>query len=279
MSQKRKPKPAHGRKRHADPAPAPDTPTPSEYVAPVRKERAASGPPPSLAEQWTALGDELAARPHRLALALHAARAATSGGGRLTPHEEDALAQWFSGIVDEGIRRSGGVQTGLDHRRGTDNPFCRAAWFVLHTDWHRHPLHLRPPRCPAMATVPSPGDLGFVDAFRAAAPGYLRTVIAGASDHNVEELALILTLGERALDEQFRPLGAAYTEEGPLQHMERALEQLSRRYYTSEDICDGVEAWASAFDALVVAHDIPPVKRIGAVAWLARVGLHAGGAS
>jgi hypothetical protein len=274
VSQKGKPKPSRGRKRRADPAPAPDAPTPSEDVAPRRKDSS-----PSLAAQWTALGTELAAWPHRLALALHVARATTSGGGRLTPHEEDALAQWFGGIIDEGIRRSGGVQTGLDHRRGTDNPFCRAAWYVLHTDWHRHPLRIRPPRCPAMATVPGPGDPGFVDAFRAAAPGYLRTVIAGASDHNVEELALLLTLGERALDEQFRPFGAVYTEEVPLQHMERALEQLSRRYYTSEDICDGVEAWASAFDALVVAHDIPPVKRIGAVVWLACVGLHADGAS
>lgn len=37
---------------------------------------------------------------------------------------------------------------------------------------------------------------------------------------------------------------------------------------------NGFEAWAHGFSSVVAKHAIPPVARIGAVAWLARVALH-----
>ena len=58
---------------------------------------------------WNELGAELAARgPHRIVIALHAARAAATGGAQLTTHEEEQIAAWFAGVVDEAIRRGGG---------------------------------------------------------------------------------------------------------------------------------------------------------------------------
>jgi hypothetical protein len=228
--------------------------------------------PPSL-NDWSALGVELARHPHRLALALHVARAATSGGGRLTSHEEDQIATWFGDVVAEGIAHTGGIT--VDERGGTDNIFARAGWYVLHTDRIRDARRRGSSRCPSLDEVPCPGDPGFVDSLRAAAPGYVRTVIAGATKDEIDELATLLTLDARTLDERYRPFAGPFTEDvHPAETYERALADLTRRYFTNEDVCSGVEGWAAAFAMAAHDHDIPPVSRIGAVVWLARVALH-----
>src|SRR5689334_10925042 len=108
-------------KRHAVPPAAVEAPPPAGS-APTK---------PTPIEQWNALGVRLASHPHRLALALHVARAATSGG-RITLSDEDALASWFAEIVDEGIRRAGGIA--VDEHNTQSNAFASAAWCVLHTD-------------------------------------------------------------------------------------------------------------------------------------------------
>lgn len=215
---------------------------------------------------WRELGLEIALRgPHHLTLATRVARAATSGGGTLTAAQEDELARWFAGIVDAGIERTG-------------EPFARATWYVLHTDWHRDPDRVRPPRCPAMARVPSPNDPRFVAALRAATPDYMRTVIAGASDEECQELIQMPALGERILDERYRPFAGPYTEDVYHAEMtERALAAISRRFYTPADMCEAVESWAAAHDESTVEATIPPVARIGAVAWLACVAIRTGG--
>jgi hypothetical protein len=255
------PKPSHARQRHAVDA----APEPSPDPAPPVVE-------PSLPDQWNALGARLASHPHRLALALHVARAATSGG-RITLPDEDTLASWFAEIVDEGIRQTGGIA--VDEHNNQSNAFASAAWYVLHTDAIRDARRrARWSRCPSMAEVPCPDAPGFVDALRAAAPGYVRTVIAGANQNELAELAALRTMDVGTLDERYRPFSAPYSEDvHHAETYERALANLTRRYYTNDDICEGVESWACAFAQMAHEADIPPVFRLGVCAWLARAGL------
>jgi hypothetical protein len=125
-----------------------------------------------------------------------------------------------------------------------------------------------------MAEVPCPDAPGFVDALRAAAPGYVRTVIAGANQDELAELAALRTLDVDTLDERYRPFSAPYTEDvHHAETFERALANLTRRYYTNDDICEGVESWACACAQMAHEADIPPVFRLGVCAWLARAGL------
>lgn len=87
----------------------------------------------SLLADWSKLGAELAARgPHRVAIALHAARAAATGGAQLTAYEEEQLAAWFASIIDEAVQRGG---SSGDDRDET----ATAIWQVLSGDWHRDP--------------------------------------------------------------------------------------------------------------------------------------------
>src|SRR5690606_37006475 len=86
---------------------------------------------------------------------------------------------------------------------------------------------VRPPRCPAMATVKSNGDRGFVDDLRAAAPAYMRTVIAGARDCEIEELRALVEADAEALDD-YRPFATAFAEDAPAaEQMDRAVASLS----------------------------------------------------
>src|SRR5262249_8875019 len=77
--------------------------------------------------EWAKLGVALAARgPHRLAIATRAAVAVAGGGRGVSLEEEDRIAQWFAGIVDEAIRRGG--------------LFAAAAiWVILVCDDHANP--------------------------------------------------------------------------------------------------------------------------------------------
>jgi hypothetical protein len=257
----KKSKPSHTRQRHTvDVAPEP-SPDPAPPII-----------EPSLIDQWNVLGVRLASHPHHLSLALHVARAATSGG-HITRSDEDALANWFVEILDEGIRRTGGIA--VDEHKNQSNAFASAAWYVLHTDSIRDVRRrVRSSRCPAMVEVPRPDAPGFVDALRAAARGYIRTVIAGANQDEIAELAVLRTLDVGTLDERYCPFGAPYTEDVyDAETYERALANLTRRYCTNADICEGMESWACAFAQMAHEADIPPVFRIGVCAWLARTGL------
>lgn len=227
---------------------------------------AASQLPPPLAE-WARLGAELAARgPYRIAVAMHAARAAATGGGRLTAHEEEQIAAWFAGIVDEAVQRGGG--------RGNDHDETAAAiWHVLVGDWHRDPRRAYPARCPAIAAVPCPGAPGFLAALRAAAAGYAHTVVVGASLDEIDELCALLAMGDDDL-EAYRPCGLVDTEDAPASELlGPALANLTLRRPTNAELCSGFAGWAQGFAQVAIEHALSPVERIGAIAWLARVAL------
>ena len=227
---------------------------------------AAVQPPPLVAE-WSRLGAELAARgPYRIAVAMHAARAAATGGGRLTFHEEEQIAVWFAGIVDEAIQRGGGSR---DDHDGT----AAAIWHVLVGDWHRDPQRVSPARCPEVATVPCPGAPGFLASLRVAAAGYVHTVVAGASAEEISELCSLLVMGDDDL-EAYRPCGLVDTEDEPASELlGPALASLTLRRPTNAELCCGFAGWARGFAQVTIEHALPPVDRIGAIAWLARVAL------
>jgi hypothetical protein len=48
---------------------------------------------------------------------------------------------------------------------------------------------------------------------------------------------------------------------------------LTCRQLSNAEACSGVADWAHGFAGMVAEHAIPPVFRIGASAWLARVAL------
>ena len=221
---------------------------------------------PGLAE-WARLGAELAALgPHRLAIAVHAARAAAAGGAGLSSGEEEQIADWLAGIVDEAIGRGGG--SGDD-----EDETAAAIWHVLAGDGHRDPEREHAARCPAVAAAPHPGAPGFLASMSAAARGYVYTAIAGASAEEIAELREILAASDDGL-ETYRPWGLVDTEDPPAAALlEPALASLTLRRPTSAEVCCGFGGWARGFAQAALEHTPSPVERIGAIAWLARVAL------
>jgi len=223
---------------------------------------------------WASLGAQLApGGPHRLALAAHVARAAAGGGVDVARDEETALAYWFAAIVETAIQRTDGVQPS-GFADGSDNPAARASWYLLASgDWIRDHRTARPSRCPAMAEVPCPGKHGFVDALRSAAPDYMRTVIAGATPAKIRELRELVNASDEDL-EAYRPFAYPYGKDvAATESLETAISTLTRRRPTNEQTCQGFQGWAQAFNGLAVGYTIPPVCRVGAVAYLANVAL------
>ena len=239
------------------PAPAAESAESAELVA----ERSA----------WTALGYELgdpAVGPHRLRVALRAVRAVTGGGG-VSRKVEAALATWFASIVRQAIRRGGlGAATAIHA--------------LLVGDWQRDPIESRPARCPAVAAIGrSPLEsryraadtAAFLVKVREAAAGYVRTVLAGASDFEVAELCELAAEDDAGL-ERFRPWGFDLIEGEPAaQSLDRARCLLTQRHLSNADACSGFESWAHGFATATAEYSIPPVNRLGAIAWLARVAL------
>jgi hypothetical protein len=232
--------------------------------------------------EWAKLGAFLAALgPHRLAIAARAAAAAASGGRGMGPEEEDGIARWFVAIVDEAIRR-GGLRAAV------------AIWLVLASDSHADPLEVRAARCPAVAEVPhpprgfafEPGEVApdlaeaatFLGRLRAAAAGYAHTAVAGASAADLDELRAIVRAHDDAL-EDYRPWGVDFAEGQvpPSVMLADARAMLTCRRLSNAEACSGFADWARGFAGRVIEHELPPVFRIGAVAWLARVALRSEG--
>ena len=256
---------AHAARRHAELPPhgSPIAPARRHAELPLHEPAATT---PELHE-WARLGAELAALgPHRLAIAAHAARAAAAGGAALAVGEEEQIAAWLTGIVDEAIRRGRG--SGDDH-----DETAAAIWHVLAGDWHRDPEREHAARCPAVAAVPQPGAPGFLVALRAAARGYVYTAVAGASADDIAELREILAASDDDL-EAYRPWGLVDTEDPPAAALlEPALASLTLRRPTYTEICSGFGGWARGFAQAALEHTLSPVDRVGAIAWLARVAL------
>ena len=237
----------------------------------------------ALSPEWAQLGARLAALgPHRLPIAARAATAAAAGGPGVAAEEEAHIAQWFGGIVDAAIRRGG-------------LPAAVAIWTVLAGDSHADPGGGRAARCPAVAEVPpppcgfvfepgepnAPGEAAldpaevaaFLSKLRAAASRYVHTAIACASDDDLRDLREITVAGDRALEE-FRPWGVDLGADAPASEaLEDARSMLTYRQLSSAEACSGFADWAHGFAGMVIEHALPPVLRIGAVAWLARVAL------
>lgn len=253
----------------------------------------ASDVPPGTEEQravllqWLKLGEGLAALgPHRLAIAARAAVAAAGGGAGVGTEQENQIARWFLGIVDEAIAR-GGARA------------AAAIWSVLVGDSHPDPNPLewwsgRSARCPAVAEVPNPptafmwepGEHGptpdpyevsrFLPKLRTAAAGYVHTAIAGASYDHLRTLHRIMHASDDRL-EAYRPWGFGLIAPQSLIPLDSALSRLTRRQLSNVEACRGVTDWAYGFAKVVAERAIPPVHRIGVVAWLARVALRSEG--
>src|SRR5262249_51099178 len=149
-----------------------------------------------------------------------------------------------------------------------------AIWYALIGDFVRSPDHSRLPRCPSIGAISlCPGTEEFLVAFQAAVPDYMRTAIAGASSEEVDTLRRIVRASEQALDE-FRPWGVDLVDDHPShEDLGVARATLARRHLSNVAACRGFEAWANGSSNAVGEYDIPPVLRIGAIAWLARVAL------
>ncbi|HWU90542.1 MAG TPA: hypothetical protein VN253_24925 [Kofleriaceae bacterium] len=114
-----------------------------------------------------------------------------------------------------------------------------------------------------------PGDRDFVTALEAAAPGYMRTAIAGASTDEIAMLRAIVRADAATLD-GFRPWGIPLVDDHrSYEDLETARATLIRRNLSNVAACRGVEAWARGSGIATAEHSIPPVLRIGAIAWLA----------
>jgi len=220
--------------------------------------------------------------------------AAAGGGAGVSTEQESQIARWFVGSVDEAIARGG--------------PRAAAAiWFVLARDRHADPDPAEAwsgwsARCPAVAEVPAPpiafaflpGDPAeldeltpdpdevapFLAKLRTAAAGYVHTAIAGASADHLDALDQILRADDEELD-AYHPWGDGCGSWWPsLMSLESSRSLLTRRRLSNAEACHGVANWADGFASMVAEHAIPPVFRIGVVAWLARVALRsAGGAA
>jgi hypothetical protein len=200
---------------------------------------------------WASLGGELVARgQHRLAIAARAARAAASGGIGVSAEEEQQIAHWFTGIVDEAIRR-GGLSAAV------------AVWSVLAGDSHADPFEARSARCPAVAEVPPPPkgfafepdasdgvtpdpaeEAAFLARLRIAAGAYVHTAIAGASDADVAELREIVRADDDAL-EDYRPWGIDFAAEAlSSESLDNARSLLTCRHLSNAEACSGFADWA-----------------------------------
>jgi len=114
----------------------------------------------------------------------------------------------------------------------------------------------------------------FLAGIRVAAAGYVRTAIAGASVAEIDELRELVRADHPAELEMYRPWGQILDEDTPASEMlDRARHTLTQRHLSNDHACRGVEDWAHGFAKTVVEHTIPPVARIGAIAWFARVAL------
>lgn len=222
---------------------------------------------------WNALGVSLAAHgPHRLALAMHIVEVNACGAHGVSAEEEDRIATWFGDAYELAVTRTGGAkpQCSGDEDRNV-NPAAAAIWHLLAADLAGGAS--TEPRCFAVGAVPCPGDPGHLQGMRGAVEGYVRTVIAGADADTIVELRQILTMSDRLLEE-YRPLGCYFGEGYPDPiARENVLENLSRRRPSIEQICRAVEGWALWYRDEVIAHNIPPIHRLAAIAWLARVAL------
>src|SRR5207237_9857551 len=107
---------------------------------------------------------------------------------------------------------------------------------------------------------------------RAAAAGYVHTAIASASDADIVELRESIRAPDDAL-EDYRPWGIDVVDDAPSESLESARSTLTRRQLSNADACSGFADWAHGLAGMVAEHAIPPVFRIGAIAWLARVAL------
>ena len=255
----------HVERRHAEPPPHEPPVAPTRRHAELPSHEAAAIPPEL--REWAGLGAELAALgPHRLAIAAHAARAAAAGGAAVGAGEEEQIAAWLAGIVDEAIRRGGGSGDDRDET-------AAAIWHVLAGDWHRDPEREHAARCPAVAAAPRPGAPGFLVALRAAARGYVYTAVAGASADDIAELRELRAASDDDL-ESYRPWGLVDTDDPPAAALlELALASLTLRRPTCAEICSGFGGWARGSAQAALEHTLSPVDRIGAIAWLARVAL------
>jgi hypothetical protein len=124
------------------------------------------------------------------------------------------------------------------------------------------------------STAPDPDEVAtFLAKLRAAAPGYVHTAIACASDSDLRELRELTLAKDHALEE-LRPWGVDLATEVPASaSLEDARSMLTYRYLSNAEACSGFADWAHGFAGMVAEHAIPPVLRIGGVAWLARVAL------
>ena len=234
---------------------------------------------------WLDLGARLGELgPHRLTIAAHAAQAAATGGVSVSPEEEEQLCSWFSRIVEELIERGGTVEDGDEFSPGAEDgdefspiyPGAVAAWHLVCGDRVRSP---RSPagitRCPAQDQEGcAPGEKGFLAHIRKAAPSYMQTVIGGASEREIEELRSLVGASGAEL-ESYRPWGRVFCPDESLaqQMIARAIRGLALRNPTPAEVCSAIEGWAHGFASVVASHQIPPVSRIGALCWLARVAL------
>lgn len=213
------------------------------------------------------LGRELLARhPHRLALALHAAQSTATGGVGVTPDEEERMVAWFRETIEIVIARGGA------NDEGDNAPGAEAVWWLIEMDRIRTPEGCcSEARCPFELCA---GEAGLVENLRAVAPEYMRTVIAGAAPHEVEELRELLAATDKDL-EGYRPLAGPLVDgEVPVAYtMDTMLADLTRVNPTAKQVCSGVEHWSQVFEQISREHYIPPVNRVGAIAWLARVAL------
>jgi hypothetical protein len=220
-----------------------------------------------------ALGVEVAAlSPHRRALAMHLVVQNTNGAA-IAAEEEDRIAKFFGDALDRAVALTGGSQPNSPGSESRDtNPAAAAIWFLLIAD-RAHGRSARP-RCPVLNAVSCPGEAGFLTEMRAGVEGYARTALATATERDLDLLRRILIATPEEIDELCRPLGTYFGEDVPDEAgRDAALQNLPRRYATNEQICSGVEGWASWYSDERAEHDIPPVYRLAAVAWLAHVAL------
>jgi hypothetical protein len=235
--------------------------------------------PTIASEEWIQLGSDLAKEPsgeHRLALALHAAEAATKGSG-MPPDEEERLVAHFVALFDRAVNLTGGPRPGFEgDPRRDHNLAAETIWYVLVGDrfttvpW---------PRCPVVDAAGCPGDPGWLEGMRAAVGGYVRTTIAGATEDDLEALRHLAAATDDEI-EDYRPFASTFGEDAPRPELlVDAMADLTRRRATNAQICSGVDNWASAFELAVNEHAIPPVSRLGAIAWFVQVALREEGAA
>jgi hypothetical protein len=74
--------------------------------------------------------------------------------------------------------------------------------------------------------------------------------------------------------EGYRPWGPDFAEGSPAAvSLESARSLLTRRQLSNAEACSGLAEWAHGFAGAVIEHALPPVFRVGAIAWFARVAL------